>query len=215
MSYDPQLLDSASHRLIAALRGKAIFHQGDPASALYRVEHGCVRLQIGDAAGSRQVIAFVFAGQTFCAGMETHWASAHAITDTVLSRFPHVALWDLVARDSRAALNLLLSADELLTDLAHHLGRMSHSDAYERITWFVDWVAKQTKAPPGGTLDIPMSRHDIADFLGIAPETVSRLFRRMESTGRLRRVAPRRFSYHPSATACVAVQTEVGDQAAA
>lgn len=199
MSQDTGLLDGAHHRQCGALRGKAIFRQGDVAGAVYRVDHGCVRLQVEDASGVRQIIAFVFPGQTFCAGLETHWASAHAVVDTVLTRFPHSALWDLIAKDSRAAMSLLFSADELLTEVAHHLGRLSHSSAYERLTWFVAWVAGHTSRAEDQLLDLPMSRQEVADFLGIAPETVSRLFRRMESRGKLLRVSPRQYRYCPDA----------------
>jgi CRP-like cAMP-binding protein len=87
----------------------------------------------------------------------------------------------------------------MLTELAHHLGRLSHSSAYERLSWFVAWVADHTKATDDELLDLPMSRQEVADFLGIAPETVSRLFRRMEAGGRLLRVSARQYRYSADA----------------
>lgn len=196
MNLQIRLPEAANHRLMGALRGKNIFRQGDPAEAVYRVEHGCVRLQLEHANGQRQVIAFVFPGQTFCVGLETHWASADAVSDTVLNRFSRQSLWEVMAHDSTTAQALLFSADELLTELAHHVSRLTHSDAYDRLSWFIDWVAGQP-SNTGGNLELPMSRQDIADFLGIAPETVSRLLRRMTADGVLRRIGARRYRYDP------------------
>lgn len=188
-----------NRRLQGALRGKCIFRQGDPVKAVYRVENGCVRLQLEEPDGQRQVIAFLYPGQTFCVGMETHWATADAITDTVLTRFATTSLWELIASDSAAAMSLLFSADALVTELAHHLARLSHAGALERLTWFIDWVALHGSAARAQTLELPMSRQDIADFLGIAPATVSRLFRRKLETGELRRIGPHRYHYSPAA----------------
>ena len=199
MTQDSRSLDGASHRLVGALRGKNIFRQGDPVEAVYRVENGCVRLQLEDESGGRQGIAFVYPGHTFCVGLETHWASADAVTDTVLTRFANTSLWTLIAQDSRAAMALLFSADALVTELARHLGRLSHLGAYQRLPWFLEWVANQGAANEPRVIDLPMSRQDIADFLAIAPETVSRLFRRKEMSGELSRVGRRRYRYEPHA----------------
>lgn len=182
-------------RRMAALRGVVIFHQGDAACAIYKVEHGCVRLQVEDPDGSRQVIAFVFSGQTICAGFERHWATAHALTDTVLLRIPHNSLWSLIAGGSTGAAQLLFSTDELLNELGLHLNRLSRHDACERMTWFLDWVAKRGDAGRARAFDLPMSRQDMADFLGIAPETVSRLLHRLLESGKLRRVGRRRYMF--------------------
>lgn len=201
MNLQFRLPEGANHRLMGALRGRNIFRQGNPAEAIYRVEHGCVRLQLEHADGQRQVIAFIFPGQTFCVGFETHWASADAVTDTVLSRFSRNTLWELISQDPSAAEALLFSADERLTELAYHVSRLTHSTAYDRMVWFVDWVANQpgaaNGAKGGGIVDLPMSRQDIADFLGIAPETVSRLLRRLTGEGVLRRIGSRRYRYDP------------------
>ena len=192
---DTSMLEAASHRLMGALKGKSIFNQGDPADAVYRVEHGCVRLQVDDEDGSRQVIAFVFAGQTFSAGLDVHWASAIAVTDTVLTSFPHASLWALMDVDSRPAIALLSSADQLLTDLAQHLNRLTHSGAQERLSWFLEWLAQHCTEADPRIIRMPMGRQDVADFLGIAPETVSRLMRQMTMCGTLRPLGSRRYRY--------------------
>ena len=197
--YRSDTLDAASHKLVGALKGKGIFRQGDPAEAVYRVEHGCVRLQVDDEFGSRQVIGFVFPGSTFYAGMETHWASAIAVTDTVLTRFSLKSLWELMDTDASAAMALLSSADQFLTRLAQHLNRLTHFDAQERLTWFLNWLRTQNMESDEQIIHLPMSRQDVAEFLGIAPETVSRLVRQMTLSGRLHPLGRRRYRYAPAA----------------
>lgn len=194
MTMESARLDRASHRLVGVLKGQSVFHQGDPAEAVYRLERGCVRLQLAAAGGGREVIAFLFPGDVFCAGLETHWASADAITDAIVTRFSKASLWQLIGADSEAAMALLFSADELLTDLAHHIGRLSHCSASARCSWFLTWIAERGGTGESGVIHLPMSRRDIADFLGVAPETVSRMIRQLQTSGELRRTGPHTYS---------------------
>lgn len=196
MGRDATAVELVQHRLTGVLKGNDVFHQGDPADAVFRVEHGCVRLHLDDEAGYRQVIAFIFPGQAFCVGQETRWASATAVTDSVLTKFSKEALWNLAGVDTQAAMSLLLSSDQLLIELAQHLNRLTHLPAPERMTWFLGWLAQHNGADNDErTFDLPMSRQDIADFLGIAPETVSRLVRQLTTDGKLRQVGKRRYRY--------------------
>jgi len=179
-------LEGANRRLIKAHRHKPIFHEGEPSDALYRVEEGCVRLQVESAEGEREVVSFLFPGQIFCAGFDVHWASAYAVTDTTLSAFGISAVWDHLAQNPTAAIELLQESDALLNDMAHHL-TLCHARASSRLRWFVRWLAVRVGQDANGQVPLPMSRRDIADFLGIAPETVSRTFAVLEGRGELSR----------------------------
>jgi CRP-like cAMP-binding protein len=181
-------LEGASFRIVEAPKHTPIFHEGDAVEAIYRVERGCVRLQINDEGGQREIVTFLFPGDLFCVGLETHWASAYAVTDATIAVFSLPLLWEFISQRSDAALALLFSADDLLDDVAHHLALLSHSDAGARLRWFLQWLSQRSTCKDGsGAVHMPMGRRDIADFLGIAPETVSRLFLRLETRGELRR----------------------------
>jgi CRP-like cAMP-binding protein len=185
-------LEGARFRLMDAPKGEEIFHQGDDAEAIYRVERGCVRLQIDGKDGQREVIAFLFSGEVVCVGLETHWASAYAVTDTIVARISMCSLWELISRDASAARDLLVSADKRLRDVADHGLMLSRFTARARLAWFLQWLSGHD-GHRLDAFDLPMTRRDIADFLGIAPETVSRLFRQAVDRGDLRRLSGKRY----------------------
>ena len=209
-----ETLAGARHRLVGALKGRALFHQGGPAEALYRVQRGCIRLEIEAEDGQRDVVSFLFPGDVVCAGFDTHWASAYAVSDCVLAVFALQNLWDHVSRDPEAAHGLLQSADARLVEVAHHMALLSHANAEARLRWFLGWIAPRTALGDGAeSFHLPMGRRDIADFLGIAPETVSRTLKELETSGELRRLAgrrcvfrprPRRWGAAPAAAECLA-----------
>ena len=177
-------------------RRRPLFHQGAPVEAAYRLERGCVRLQLEREDGEREVIAFLFPGQLFCAGLTSHWASAYAVTDCVLTIIPRAQLGE-ASGEGRLARLLLASSEDLLGELAQHTARLRRTSAMARLRWFLGWLAERSGQAASGALDAPMSRRDIADFLGLAPETVSRLIRRMETHGELRRAGARRIVWDP------------------
>lgn len=193
-----ETLAGARHRLVGALKGRALFHQGGPAEALYGVQRGCIRLEIEGEDGQRDVVSFLFPGDVVCAGFDTHWASAYAVTDCVLAVFSLQNLWDHVSRDPEAAHGLLQSADARLVDVAQHIALLSHANAEARLRWFLGWIAPRTAlGDAAGSFQLPMGRRDIADFLGIAPETVSRTLKELITTGELRRLGGRRCVFRP------------------
>ena len=181
-------LEGASFRLTTARRHQPIFHEGEPSEAVYRIDVGCVRLQVETAGGQREVVTFLFPGQIFCAGYDVHWASAYAVTDTSLAVFNLPALRTHLCQRQESVSDLLRASDDLLVDLAHHLS-LSHARASSRLRWFLRWLAARSGQESSGLVLMPMSRRDIADFLGIAPETVSRTFAALEKRGELHRDA--------------------------
>ena len=192
-----ELFAGAGRRQVLLERGRQIFAQGDEAEAIYRVERGCVRLQTHDEEGSRDVLAFFFAGDVICGGLGTHWASAEAVSETVITRFSLVALMELMRSEPQAAMSLLASAESALNELARHIGRVVHSSASDRLIWFLTWISERT-ATQSAAFELPMNRRDIADFLGLAPETVSRTFAQLEACGDLRKGGSRQYSYRAS-----------------
>jgi CRP-like cAMP-binding protein len=193
-------LDGARYRLVGALKGRPLFHQGEAAEAIYRVQRGCVRLEIEGEEGQRDVVTFLFAGDTVCAGFDTHWASAHAVSDSVLAVYAMQTVWEHLAHDPEAAHRLLVSADDRLDHVAHHLALVGHATAEARLRWFLGWVAPRTVLhDSAGSFQLPMNRRDIADFLGLAPETVSRSLRELENSGELRRLGDHRCVFRPHA----------------
>lgn len=158
--------------------GQALYHQGDPADCVFSLTSGAVKLYTILPDGRRQIVAFLFPGDFlgFEAG-PSHGLSAEAIGDTRLCRVltqrfewfagRNPALAD--ARYRRAASELAVAQENMVM-----LGRKT---AAERMASFLTDIQRRAgfRGRDGARLvPLPMSRGDIADYLGLTKETVSR-----------------------------------------
>ena len=155
--------------------GSEIYGQGEKAGNLYQVEFGAVRVYRLLSDGRRQISAFHLAGETF--GFEadsTHHSFAEAIVSTGIHAFCLPTGVDF----SRELLPLALRG---MTRAQEHLLVLGRQNAIERVAAFlVDMAERQ-----GGLneVELPMSRQDIGDYLGLTIETVSRIFSRLRGKG--------------------------------
>ena len=154
-------------------RNHEIYAEGDSADCWYKVVSGTVRVCKLLADGRRHIGEFCFSGD--CFGIDSggdRLYSAEAVDDVIVMRFQRTATERLI--DQNPALARLLR-DTLLRDLSNAhgltllLGRMTAS---ERVAAFLlEMFERRERAK---ALDLPMSRNDIADYLGLTIETVCR-----------------------------------------
>jgi CRP/FNR family nitrogen fixation transcriptional regulator len=162
-------------------RNEEIYGETDPAEFVYQVVRGAVRTTRYLEDGRRQVGAFHLPQDIF--GFEagdTYRFTVEAIVDTEVRLVKRSALETAISKDMRAARALwtLTSAHlEKLQDQVLLLGRKS---ALERVAAFL--LEMVQRKPNGGAVDLPMSRNDIADYLGLTIETVSRTLTQLERT---------------------------------
>jgi CRP/FNR family transcriptional regulator, nitrogen fixation regulation protein len=163
-------------------RDNEIYADGDSADCWYKVVSGTVRIckLLGD--GRRHISEFYFAGDCFgqtAAGARV--VSAEAVGDVMVMRYPRRLADRLMDEDQRLARCLY---DETLRDLVHSQARMlllGRMTAAERVASFLLDVAERRDAIR--TVDLPMSRNDIADYLGLAIETVCRVLSAFKRDG--------------------------------
>lgn len=162
-------------RTIAVARGAIVFEEGDPAEAYFRVVSGSLRLYRMTEDGKRQIIAFLHPGQFF--GLETddtHQFSVDALSSATIQRLPRTQVTALIRGDSALGGYLFaMLRDQLMsTQQRLVLGRFG---AKARVASFLVMLSRRD-GKAGATRDIhlAMSRSDIADFLGLAVETISR-----------------------------------------
>lgn len=157
------------------LAGSEIYAQGELAGELYEIEFGAVRIHRLLADGRRQVIAFHLAGEKF--GFEaggTRAFFAEAITATGI-RPLGAAAGNLDAPELMAlALRGMLKAQE-------HLLVIGRQCARERVAAFLLDMAE--RQGDDVMIELPMPRLDIADYLGLTIETVSRTFAKLRAQG--------------------------------
>jgi CRP/FNR family nitrogen fixation transcriptional regulator len=155
-----------------------IYAQGDAAGPLYVVEFGVVRVCRLTADGRRQVNAFHFAGEVF--GFETggeHQFYAESVNGAGVKTLRTSSMADLAPKLLAVALGSLVRAQQ------HQLvlGRRSAS---EKLAGFILDMAERQDADE--VVGLPMQRNDVADYLGLTFETVSRALRVLRESGFIR-----------------------------
>jgi CRP/FNR family transcriptional regulator, nitrogen fixation regulation protein len=159
-------------------RDAEIYRENSPASYLYKVVSGTVRTFKALSNGRRQIRAFYLPGDIF--GVETgpeHAFSAEAITDAKLLVIERKALVALAARDNDVAHQLWSLTSRELKHARNHVLLLIQS-AQERVAGFLLEMAD--RVPAGDEIELPMPRQDIADYLGLTIETVSRMMTHLE-----------------------------------
>jgi CRP/FNR family nitrogen fixation transcriptional regulator len=164
---------------MAFKRNAEIYGENEPAEYLYKVVSGAVRTYKVLADGRRQIGAFYMVGDVF--GLEStdeHAFSAEAITDAKVLVVKRSALVALAARDNEVARQLwTITAGELHRAQDHIVALIKTAE--ERVVGFLLDMA--SRIARGNTFDLPMSRQDIADYLGLTIETVSRTLTHLEA----------------------------------
>ena len=179
-------------------RNEEIYGESEAAEYLYKVVSGAVRMYKVLTDGRRQIGAFYLPGDMF--GFEpedAHASSAEAVGDVTVLVFKRSAVLSLAARDSDVARRLWeMTARELDRSRKHAL--LLILSAQERVASFLLEMAARSRA--GSEIELPMSRQDIADYLGLTIETVSRTLSQLESVGAIAVPAARRITFCNSGT---------------
>lgn len=167
------------------LRGEHIFRAGDDAEAIYMISSGSVKSYMIMEDGEEQVLKFHLAGDMVGLdgmGAVRHITSAIALEPTTICRLP---LTDLPKR--ALGQNFLAMISEYLIRDHNLLLMLARKDADGRMASFLVNMLQQSIKPdkPGNVLHLTMTRQDIANYLGLAIETVSRTLRRFQDSGML------------------------------
>ncbi len=159
-----------------------LFVEGEPAASLYNVTQGVVRLYKMLEDGRRQIVGFALPGDFIGLSLgESHTFSADTVSNTGVCRFSRTALQGLVERKPHLLRKLLEFSSRELESAQEQMKLLGRRTADERIAAFLIAMRDRWAMLNGqsATVPLPMSRLDIADFLGLTIETVSRGFTRL------------------------------------
>lgn len=160
-------------------RNAEIYGQDEPAEYVYKVLKGSVRTHKLLDDGRRQIGAFYLPGDIF--GLESgayHRFAAEAIAETVVLAVKRSTLTGLAQTDAVVARSLWQMTARELDHVHDQMILLGRSSAQERVASFL--VEMAGRSANEAEFDLPMSRQDIADYLGLTIETVSRTFSSME-----------------------------------
>ncbi len=160
-------------------RNEEIFGEGEPADYIYQVKSGAVRTMRFSSDGRRQILAFHLLGDIFGLEMgETHGFSAEAVAGAEIVLVRRSQLEKAAAQSGDAARALLNITQQTLHDAREHALLLARKGAGERVAAFLLQFGK--RSVNSQEIDLPMSRADIGDYLGMTIESVSRAFSDME-----------------------------------
>jgi CRP/FNR family transcriptional regulator len=164
-------IDIAAHR--------SIFGEADSAEYVYTITAGTVKIYKLLSGGRRQITGFLFAGDFLgLIDNEAYAYSAEALVPTRLCRFPRRKLEALLGEIPHLEQRLLAMASHELAAAQDQMVLLGRKSAYERVVSFILMLSNSARrhGRPGAPIFLAMSRSDIADYLGLTAETISRIF---------------------------------------
>ena len=169
--------------------GDALFHQERPADYVFSIRSGYANMFRLTADGKRQILAFLFPGDFVGFTSEDNYHfGVSAIADLDACRFDRSRLEALIERypemDRKLRFTLTRAMDASF-ELLFSLGRKDALQKVASFLWYVSYRQRKLHRPDN-PIHLPMRRADIADFMGLTIETVSRAFTTMKSQNIIR-----------------------------
>ena len=167
-----------------------IFGEGEPADYIYKVLNGSVRTYRVLTDGRRQITAFHIPGDVFgLESAEDHSCSAEAISQAIVLVVKRSALLAAADREANVARQLWRVTARALRQSQDHSMLLVKS-AQERVASFLLEMAGRLSG--ASAVELPMTRQDIADYLGLTIETVSRTLTQLQGAATIELPASRR-----------------------
>ncbi|MFC5525284.1 cyclic nucleotide-binding domain-containing protein [Rhodanobacter ginsengisoli] len=169
-------------------RGDTLYREGDSFGALYVVRSGSLKTFVQDEDGQMQILGFHLPGEIVgvdALASDRHMSQAEALERSSICELPYTRLQKVVAEVPALNRQLMRIISREVVEEHRHMVVMGKQPAQERLAIFLASLAdRYNRLQRDGTrLTLTMSRSDIANYLGLVVETVSRVFTRMEEIG--------------------------------
>ncbi len=178
---------------VAYKRGEIIYHAGDESDSLYIVSRGKIRIYRLSESGKEQLVRILqpgdFTGELALFKEATHEAYAEAMTETNVCMIQRTDLQQLLLKYPSISLKILTEFSNRLDESEKQTTRFATEKVETRIALFL----AESLADPARSneLELPMSKKDLASYLGTTPETISRKFAELEQQGYIKQKSPR------------------------
>ena len=177
---------------VALTPGQALIREGDEAKHVFNITSGSVRVYKLLPDGRRQITGFLFAGDFLgLATGQTYVFSAEAIEPATACRFRKSDYRTLIRETPALEAALLDRATHELAAAQNQMLLLGRKTALERIaTFLLDLPGHDpARATTEGLVRLPMTRSEIADYLGLTIETVSRVLTKLKTSGVIRLIS--------------------------
>ena len=189
---DTMLLTSAEREQLAQIGARirlparmVIYKEDSPADWVFAITDGCVKCYRELPSGKRALCAFLFARDLFGLAENGRYTNTvQAVTNVTLYRLPIMELATLLKQDGNLQFKFLSKVTHELRCSQRRAILINRRDAVGRFATFLTMMASPSPAVSDGQeVPLPMARSDIADFLGLSLESVSRSASELERNG--------------------------------
>lgn len=209
-----QLSSISDHQIFAP--GEILVREGDPATNLFNITAGSVRVYKLLPDGRRQIVGFLFSGDFLGLATGDRYAfSAEALTAGTACRFQKKTYRKMLVEQPDLEAALLDRASHELQAAHNQMLLLGRKTAIERLASFLaDLAARDRRAGGDGRIiQLPMTRAEIADYLGLTTETVSRVTSRLKARRVIRLLSLHSLSIERPAELAELAGLDAGDAA--
>lgn len=177
------LFDGQPAELFSA--GEAIFWEGDEARHIFDVLEGVLRVCRMLPDGRRAIVGFIYPGDVLGVSFQDRYLFiAEAVTDVKVRRFTRGRFFSLVDQSPALRPQLFALLCDEMSATQDQMLLLNRKSAEERVVSFL--LAVHRKSALDDNIALPMTRLDIADYLGLTIETISRMISSLSRRGLIR-----------------------------
>lgn len=158
-------------------KGEFIFREGERSETLLIVNEGLIKLTKTSVDGKEQIVRLLFPGDFF--GLyallrdEQHYMNAEALTPTGICFIDKKDFLETMAKNAEMSFRFVVALNDRLYEADESVGFLSLMDVEERLARALLLFSDKMNAGHGA-FTLPISKKDLASFIGTTPETVSR-----------------------------------------
>jgi CRP/FNR family transcriptional regulator len=166
--------------------GTVVFWEGDAAAHVFEVVEGVLRVCRLLSDGRRVITGFIYPGDLIGVSLRDRYLyTVEAVTKTKIRRFARGRFQDKINESPELRPQLFARLCDEMAAAQDQLVLLARKSAEERVSSFLLVIARRLsgESPSAPVVEIPMTRLDIADYLGLTIETVSRTMTSLVSRG--------------------------------
>ena len=170
--------------IVSYAPGQEVVGEGDPTDNYFLVVRGVFRAVKVTRDGRRQIFAFYMPGE-MC-GLEpddSHGLTIEAVNAGTVAALSRQVCRARMIRDPQFNNAVFDNVTRALARAVDHMTMVGRSSAEERLAWFLWMLSSRSRGRRAPSVELAMQRQDIADYLGLTIETVSRTFTHLKAQG--------------------------------
>jgi CRP/FNR family transcriptional regulator len=161
-----------------------LFDQYSEARGTYVLEEGVIMIERSSASGRRQILGFSYPGDFVGLTRDDFFEySVQSLTKATVREFPIAEFNRLADASPELKANINRIGGSVFSHAIDQVFALGQKKAHERVCYLLDEIRNRKVGPDDTTVELPMTRQDIADYLGLTMETVSRAMRKLKNDG--------------------------------